>query len=88
MTSWERSWVVFPRLIMKGFDNEYTQPIYSQEQRAYIIPGDHNGSKKIVFKLGFETEEGAISCFHCQPGVHCQELGKDRGGGEGRRKNN
>lgn len=76
MTSWERSWVVFPRLIMKGFDNEYTQPIYSQEQRAYIIPGDHNGSKKIVFKLGFETEEGAIPVSIVNPVFIVKNWGK------------
>ena len=57
MTSLERSWIVFPRLIMRWLPDKYTQPIYSQEQLAYIIPGDHKRAKKISFKLGFETEE-------------------------------
>ena len=49
----ERSWIIFPRLLMEGLGNAYTQPIYRQEQKAYVIPGDHQGAKEITFTLGF-----------------------------------
>jgi hypothetical protein len=53
MVDLERSWIVFPRLMMEGLPDAYTQPVYSQEQKAYIIPGDHRGAKETSFTLGF-----------------------------------
>jgi hypothetical protein len=53
----ERSWITFPRLMMKELPDPYTVQTYSQEQKAYIIPLDHEGARKIDFELGFENEE-------------------------------
>jgi hypothetical protein len=50
----ERSWITFPRLIMEELPDPYIVQTYSQEQKAYIIPLDH---EKIDFELGFENEE-------------------------------
>ena len=52
----ERSWITFPRLLMDGLDNPYTQMTYSQAQRAYIVPGDQRVAK-LEFRLGFEDED-------------------------------
>lgn len=61
LLDWERSWLIFPRLMMAGLGDPYLQPTYSQEQRAYIIPGDHQGARKLEFTLGFAGEdEGSL----------------------------
>ena len=50
------SWLHFPRLLMEGHEVSYTQPVYDQAQRAYIIPGAETGPRKIAFQLGFPEE--------------------------------
>ncbi len=57
LISLERSWVTFPRLMMEDLPVPYIVLTYSQEQKAYIIPLDHEGARKIDFALGFEKEE-------------------------------
>jgi hypothetical protein len=57
LISLERSWVTFPRLMMEDLPDPYIVLTYSQEQRAYIIPLDHDGARKIDFALGFEKEQ-------------------------------
>jgi len=60
MVDLERSWIVFPRLMMEGLPDAYTQPVYSQEQKAYIIPGDHRGAKEITYTLGFPDGDDEV----------------------------
>jgi hypothetical protein len=42
---------------MEELPDPYIVQTYSQEQKAYIIPLDHEGARKIDFELGFENEE-------------------------------
>jgi len=56
LTALERSWITYPRLLMDGLNNPYTESTYDQAQRAYIIPGNHMGARKLEFKLGFEND--------------------------------
>ncbi len=48
-----KSWLNYPRLLMEGHEVSYTQASYDQAQRAYIIPGEENGPRKIALQLGF-----------------------------------
>jgi hypothetical protein len=57
LTALERSWVTYPRLLMDGLGNPYTHITYSQEQRAYFIPGNYLGARKLQFKLGFKIDD-------------------------------
>jgi len=42
---------------MESLENQYTQITYSQEQRAYIIPGNHLSARKLEFALGFKIAD-------------------------------
>jgi hypothetical protein len=57
LTALEQSWITYPRLLMDGLGNPYTEITYSQEQRAYIIPGHHTGARNIEFELGFKVDD-------------------------------
>ncbi len=52
-----QSWLTYPRLLMGGLGNPYTQMTYDMTQKAYIIPGDHEEAKELSFALGFEIDD-------------------------------
>jgi hypothetical protein len=57
LTMLAKSWLVYPRLLMEGLELSYTEITYDQAQRAYIIPGTHEGARKLNFKIGFPDFE-------------------------------
>ena len=51
-----KSWLEYPRLVLEGKELSYTQQSYDQAQRAYILPDEISGPRKLSFSLGFPEE--------------------------------
>jgi hypothetical protein len=79
LTALEQSWITYPRLLMEGLGNPYTHITYSQEQRAYIIPGSHKGARKLEFELGFKIDdEDPVPVSVVNPAFVLKDWGKKK----------
>lgn len=53
LTMLAKSWLFYPRLLQDDVELTYFNVAYDPAQRAYIIPGGHEGAKELNFRLGF-----------------------------------
>jgi len=53
LTDLAKSWLHYPRLMMEDRELSYTEPVYDQAQRAYIVPCEDRGAGPLKFQLGF-----------------------------------
>lgn len=53
LTDLAKSWLHYPRLMMEDRELSYTEPVYDQAQRAYIVSREDQGALPFKIQLGF-----------------------------------